>query len=108
MGIQRKQNLEHLFNKMFMIGSYGAIRLHLSDGTTRQFSCRDKNQDAMTRMLQECKKNGLYVTNLDIAGDAIIDRLNDWLRALGGIAGRIIVRPNGVGGNYVVYLKPKH
>jgi len=110
MGIQRKQNLEHLFNKMFMMGSYGAIRLHLSDGTTRQFANMqgEHNKAALTHMVQECKEKGLCIMGIDIAGDAIITRVNDFLRALGGIAGRINVRPNGVGGNYVVYIKPKH
>lgn len=110
MGIQRKQNLEHLFNRMFMIGSYGAIRLHLSDDTTRQFVNMqgEHNKAALNRMVQECKEKGLCIIGIDIAGDAIIDRVNDWLRALGGIAGRLTVLANGYGGNYVVYIKPKH
>ena len=111
MSIQRKKNLEHLFNKVFdkRVGHCeGAIRLHLSNGTTRQFAVRDHNQDAMNRMVQECKEKGLCILGIDISGDARIYYLNDWLRALGGIAGRIIVRSNGYGGNYVVYLKPKH
>ena len=111
MGIQRKQNLERLFDKAFeglAVPAGGAVRLHLSDGTVRQFAYKDHNQDAMNRMVRECKKKGLYVRNIETSGNVHIDRVNDFLRALGGIAGRITVRANGVGGNYVVYLKPKH
>lgn len=110
MGIQRKQNLERLFNKAFdkrVRHGNGAIRLHISDGTTRVFFCKDHNQDAMIRMVQECKDNSLCIVGIDISGKAIIDRLNDWLRALGDIAGRITICSNGVGGTYVVYIKPK-
>lgn len=111
MGIQRKQNLERLFNKAFdkRVGhGKGSIRLHISDGTTRVFSCMDHNQDAMIRMVQECKDNSLCIVGIDIAGNAIIDRLNDWFSALGDIAGIITVKSNGYGGKYVVYIKPKH
>ena len=111
MGIQQKQNLERLFNKAFdkrVVHGEGAIRLHLSDGTTKQYACGYKNQDAMSRMVQECKGKGLCIIGIDITGNAHINKVNDWLRALGDIAGRITVRANGYGGKYVVYLKPKH
>ena len=111
MSIQRKQNLERLFDKAFeglAVPAGGAVRLHLSDGTVRQFAYKDHNQEAMNRMVRECKKKGLYVRNIETSGNVHIDRVNDFLRALGGIAGCITVRANGVGGNYVVYLKPKH
>ena len=111
MGIQRKQNLERLFDKAFeglAVPAGGAVRIHLSDGTFRQFAYKDHNKDAMNRMVQDCKKKGLYVKNIETSGNARIDRVNDFLDALDGIAGRITVRANGVGGNYIVYLKPKH
>lgn len=118
MGIQRKKNLEHLFNKVFggivfwgdglVSKKSGAVRLYLSDGTSTMFATWEQNQDRMNRMVQECKEKGLCIIGIDIAGNANIDRMNDWLRALGDIAGRITVKANGYGGNYVVYIKPKH
>lgn len=62
----------------------------------------------MSRMVQECKEKGLCIIGIDITRNAHINKVNDWLRALGGIAGRITVWANGYGGNYVVYIKPKH
>lgn len=111
MGIQRKQNLDRLFDKAFeglVAPAGGELRVVLSDGTYRQFAYKDHNKDAMNRMVKECKKKGLCVTNLYIAGDARVNKLNDWLRALGGIAGRICVTKNLLSSKYVVYIKPKH
>ena len=111
MGIRRKQNLERLFDKAFeglVEPAGGAVRMHLSDGTCRQFAYKDHNKDAINRMVQDCKKKGLYVKNIEISGNARIDGVNDFLDALDGIAGRIIVRANDVGGNFIVYLIPKH
>lgn len=118
MGIQQKQNLEQLFNKVFggcvswgdglVSKRSGAVQLYLSDGTRTMFATWEQNQDRMSRMVRKCKEKGLYIIGIDISGDARIDYFNDWLRALGDIAGRIAVKANGYGGNYIVYLKPKH
>lgn len=111
MGIQREQNLDRLFDKAFeglVAPAGGAVRMHLSDGTYRQFAYKDHNKEAMNRMVQECKKKGLWVMNLDIAGNARVDNLNDWLLALGGIAGLLTVTKNLVGSKCVVYINPKH
>lgn len=103
MGIQKKQNLEDLFYKVFegaeQPEKYGIVMttsLDTLDHPYWVFANTVPNlKDELEKFKTACLATLALVVRLEFVGSVNLDKLNDFLKAMGPFAGRVEVDDDG-------------